>query len=185
MTVGKVFMMPSRWICRFRSWNKQKPKRSAAPPSLPGANPAILSYNAGVVKIYKPTDIKEGFKNALAYYNADAVNSCKFKSRRIGSWSQSYVRGLQRQSCKFLQRHRNLALFEIINILFHFEKRSSLLQRWRFSCKFKSCRIGYRLTLKRIYWMGPTVKLISRRIVAYLLKFSSTYPLNSCQKSST
>jgi hypothetical protein len=30
------------------------------------------------------------------------------------------------------------------NILFYFEKRSSLLQRWRCSCKFKSRRIGSR-----------------------------------------
>jgi hypothetical protein len=28
-----------------------------------------------------------------------------------------------------------------------FEKRSSLLQRWRCSCKFKSCRIGSRVAV--------------------------------------
>jgi hypothetical protein len=32
--------------------------------------------------------------------------------------------------------------FESTNILFYFEERSSLLQRWRCSCKFKSRRIG-------------------------------------------
>jgi hypothetical protein len=32
--------------------------------------------------------------------------------------------------------------FEIKNILVYFEKRSSLLQRWRYSCKLKSRRIG-------------------------------------------
>jgi hypothetical protein len=36
----------------------------------------------------------------------------------------------------------SLARFENKNILFYFEKRSSLLQRWRCSCKFKSRRIG-------------------------------------------
>jgi hypothetical protein len=36
----------------------------------------------------------------------------------------------------------NKARFENKNILFYFEKRSSLLQRWRCSCKFKSRRIG-------------------------------------------
>jgi hypothetical protein len=34
-----------------------------------------------------------------------------------------------------------LVRFEINNILFYFEKRSSLLQLWRCSCKFKSCKI--------------------------------------------
>jgi hypothetical protein len=36
----------------------------------------------------------------------------------------------------------SLARFENKNILFYFEKRSSLLQRWRCGCKFKSRRIG-------------------------------------------
>jgi hypothetical protein len=36
----------------------------------------------------------------------------------------------------------SLACFENENILFPFEKRPSLLQRWRCSCKFKSRRIG-------------------------------------------
>jgi hypothetical protein len=36
----------------------------------------------------------------------------------------------------------SLARFENINILFCFEKRSSLLQRWRCGCKFKSRKIG-------------------------------------------
>jgi hypothetical protein len=35
----------------------------------------------------------------------------------------------------------SLARFESKNILYYFEKRSSLLQRWRCSCKFKSRRI--------------------------------------------
>jgi hypothetical protein len=34
------------------------------------------------------------------------------------------------------------ARFENKNILFYFEKRSSLLQRWRCSCKFRGRRIG-------------------------------------------
>jgi hypothetical protein len=36
----------------------------------------------------------------------------------------------------------SIARFENKNILFYFEKRPSLLQRWRCSCKFKSRRIG-------------------------------------------
>jgi hypothetical protein len=36
----------------------------------------------------------------------------------------------------------SLARFENKNILLYFEKRSSPLQRWRCSCKFKNRRIG-------------------------------------------
>jgi hypothetical protein len=35
-----------------------------------------------------------------------------------------------------------LARFENKNILFYLEKRCSLIQRWRCSCKYKSRRIG-------------------------------------------
>jgi hypothetical protein len=36
----------------------------------------------------------------------------------------------------------SLARFENNNIIFSFEKRSSLLQRWRCSCKLKNSRIS-------------------------------------------
>jgi hypothetical protein len=36
----------------------------------------------------------------------------------------------------------SLARFKNKDILFYFEKHSSLLQRWRCSCKLKSRRIG-------------------------------------------
>jgi hypothetical protein len=61
------------------------------------ANPPITSYNAGVVNFYNATGSLARFeiiiiffflKNVLAYYNAGVVPSCKFKSRRIGSWKQ-------------------------------------------------------------------------------------------------
>jgi hypothetical protein len=54
------------------------------PSSTTGANPTIASYNASVVIFYNATDslarfenkiIFFYFKNALAYYNAGAVNS--------------------------------------------------------------------------------------------------------------
>jgi hypothetical protein len=38
----------------------------------------------------------------------------------------------------------SLARFDNKNISFYFGKRSSLPQRWRCSCKFKSSRIGTR-----------------------------------------
>jgi hypothetical protein len=44
-------------------------------------------------------------------------------------------------ACKIYNAAGSLARFVNKNILFYFEKRSSLLQRWRCSCKFKSRRI--------------------------------------------
>jgi hypothetical protein len=51
-------------------------------------------------------------------------------------WSKSYDRDLQSTG--------SLDRFENKNISFYFEKRSSLLQHWRCSCKLKSRRIGSR-----------------------------------------
>jgi hypothetical protein len=62
------------------------------PSANPGANPTTSIYNASVVKFYNATG--------------------------------------------------SLARFGNKNISFYFEKRSSLLQLWRCSCKFKSRRIG-------------------------------------------
>jgi hypothetical protein len=44
----------------------------------------------------------------------------------------------------------SLARFENKNILFHFEKRCRLLQRWRCSCKLKNRRIGSRFHLRKL-----------------------------------
>jgi hypothetical protein len=44
----------------------------------------------------------------------------------------------------FFNATGSLARFEIKNTLFYFEKCSSLLQRWRCSCKSKNRRIGSR-----------------------------------------
>jgi hypothetical protein len=45
----------------------------------------------------------------------------------------------------------SLACFENKNISFYFYKRSSLLQRWRCSCKFKNRRIGSWLQFPHSY----------------------------------
>jgi hypothetical protein len=67
--------------------------------------------------------------------NEDACNRLR---------TQSYDRELQRQRCKFLQRYTgSLVCFEnkkhfLLNLK---KKLSSLLQRWRCSCKLKNRRI--------------------------------------------
>jgi hypothetical protein len=53
----------------------------------------------------------------------------------------------------------SLARFGNKNFLLKFEKRCSLLQRWRCSCKFKSRRIGSRLGEWRLFTMGNSLKI--------------------------
>jgi hypothetical protein len=69
----------------------------------------------------------------------------------------------------------SLARFENKNILFCFEKRSSLLQRWRCSCKFKNRRIGS--------WLKPLVvtSLSSNQLYIHRAKSGivSSPPLSS------
>jgi hypothetical protein len=51
-------------------------------------NPTTLIYNASFVIFYNATcglTFFSTLENALAYYNAGVVHSCKLKSRRIGS----------------------------------------------------------------------------------------------------
>jgi hypothetical protein len=55
---------------------------------------------------------------------------------------QSYDFELQRQRCKFYSATSRLVRFEIKIKILPLEKRSSLLQRWRYGCKFQSGRIG-------------------------------------------
>jgi hypothetical protein len=64
----------------------------------------------------------------------------------------------------------SLVRFVRKNIFFYFEKRSSLLQRWSFSCKFRSRRIGswiqtYDLwaTTLRVAMCNMKIKILSSR----------------------
>jgi hypothetical protein len=57
--------------------------------------------------------------------------------------SQSYDRELQRFLIIYNPK-TNIKRFANKNIFFYFEKRSSLLQRWRCGCKFRSRRSGSR-----------------------------------------
>jgi hypothetical protein len=59
------------------------------------------------------------------------------KRNSLMPWGQSYANAVN-----FYNSAGSLARFENKNIFFFYEKRSSLLQRWRCSCKFKSRRIG-------------------------------------------
>jgi hypothetical protein len=70
------------------------------------------------------------------------INSLQKTKNVYFAWSQSYDRDLQRRRCNFYNATGSLARFENKNILFYFEKRSSLLQRRHCSCKFKNRSIG-------------------------------------------
>jgi hypothetical protein len=69
----------------------------------------------------------------------------------------------------------SLARFENKNILFYFEKRSSLLQRWRCSCKFKNRRIGSSFGRKLWTKLGKTWS----NIVLVSLGVFRSGPINS------
>jgi hypothetical protein len=51
-------------------------------------NPALLKLTTQIKawRVFRVKIIFLRFKDALAYCNASVVRSCKFKSRRIGSW---------------------------------------------------------------------------------------------------
>jgi hypothetical protein len=58
-----------------------------------------LELQQGVFRYFSPT-LKTTY--LAYYYNPGVVGSCKFKSRRIVSWIQSYDLELQRQRCRHL-----------------------------------------------------------------------------------
>jgi hypothetical protein len=70
--------------------------------------------------------------------------------------TQSYDFDLQRQHFKFYNATGSLARFENKNIIFFFEKRSSLLQCWHCSCKFKSRR-----NWLQVFEYRPMVEIMS------------------------
>jgi hypothetical protein len=85
------------------------------------------------------------FENTLAYYsvvNSEVVALAPGASPAIVSYNASVVNFYSASVVNFYSATGSLACFENKNILFYFEKRSSLLQRGRCSCKFKSRRIG-------------------------------------------
>jgi hypothetical protein len=75
---------------------------SVVPEILPrpsGNNTANPSYSASVVKKYNATtSIARFWNKKIVFYFKNAL--CMYVA-----WSQSYDRELQRQRCKFLQRH--------------------------------------------------------------------------------
>jgi hypothetical protein len=58
-------------------------------------------------------------------------------------WTNPTIASYNASVIIFYNATGSLARFKIKNIIFYFEKRSSLLQCWRCTCKFKSRRIGY------------------------------------------
>jgi hypothetical protein len=93
----------------------------------PGPNPTTSIYNASIVKIYNASIVKIYNASIVKIYNASIV--------KIYNATSSLV------------RFKNKTSF------FYFKKRSSLLQLWRCSCKFKIRRIGSRSHFydRRIY----------------------------------
>jgi hypothetical protein len=72
----------------------------------PGANPTIASYNASVVHFYNSMSSLARFKkNSFFYFEKRSSLlqrwrcSCKFKSRRIGSWSKTLTSGSAHRKC--------------------------------------------------------------------------------------
>jgi hypothetical protein len=81
-----------------------------------------LGHGLGILeKLQKSLKIRPGANPTIVIYNASVVN--------------------------FYNAMGSLARFENKNILFYFVKRSSLLQRWRCSCKLKNRRSGSLVTL--------------------------------------
>jgi hypothetical protein len=93
-----------------------------------GANPTIVSFIASTVQIYNAKSslvcfwkqkyfLLHTLKNAPAFYNAGVVCSCKFRSRRIGSWSclmeeklleRNHSNGIQNQVGSLGNCHRHV-----------------------------------------------------------------------------
>jgi hypothetical protein len=90
--------------------------------------------------------LRNAFSKALFTPGANPTNS--WASLTTSIYNASIV--------NFYNVTGSKACFENKNIIFYFEKRSSLLQRWRCRCKFKNRRIGSRFSRKNIctqkYW---------------------------------
>jgi hypothetical protein len=90
---------------------------------------AFLTQNkAKLCQILIITSVSEKNANFFRRKLAKIAENC---DHNIDPWSQSNDHKL-----KIYNATSSLARFEIKDIFFYFEKRASLLQRWRCSCKF-------------------------------------------------
>jgi hypothetical protein len=71
---------------------------------------------------------------------------------RSQDWPHPTIAGYNASVVNFYNATGSLALFENKNILYYLEKRSSLLQRWRCSCKLKIRRTGSRIDPWDVKW---------------------------------
>jgi hypothetical protein len=98
--------------------------------------------------------------NALAYYSAGVVVA---KSEAAGLAPGRLTPRFRSQSedCEKQRHEKPREFFHLKNIFIFYEKRSSLLQRWRWSCKFQSRRIGSRKTDEAIVRNNATSSPVS------------------------
>jgi hypothetical protein len=106
----------------------------------PGANPTITSYNASVVKIYNGVshDIEIYIRAAGELQRDGFGRGCWPRGRTEARWTAcSQLEPILRSwvtnpsVVKIYSATSSLACSESNSVLFYFEKRSSLIQRWR------------------------------------------------------
>jgi hypothetical protein len=84
----------------------------------------------------------ENFAHTYSGANQEPIRRHSGANPKIVSYNASAVKNCSAPS--------TLERFEYKNIFFYYEKRSSLLQRWRCSCKFWSLRIGFRWNVSQL-----------------------------------
>jgi hypothetical protein len=132
----------------------------------PGANPTIASYKTLARYVCSLSQSKPGTNPTIASYKTLARYVCSSSQSKPGT--NPTIASYNASVVNFYNAAGSLTRFENKNILFYFEKRCSLLQRWRCICKFKSRRIGSRflkqnsvpeLTKPVISWVVKSLKL--------------------------
>jgi hypothetical protein len=134
-----------------------------------------------VKKINNPANLKVTDRLILFASEDYRVNPTFFvQKRNLSSFINSFIAGANptiaiynASVVNFYNATGSLARFENKNILFSFEKHSSLLQRWRCSCKLKNRRIGPRC--RRAIQIFKRFSLSQKLRWSVLHKFSNNF----------